>query len=106
MLDLETILILVSEALDLPIQHIKQCGSKRPELCDARSLVVFFCDKEQHNSKVIAEKLGYKSAKNIPYHVQRIKDQIETDRPLQKAYEKCSKKINSYKKKINHDRKN
>jgi len=96
MLDLETILILVSEALSLPIPHIKRCGSKRPELCDARSLVVFFCDKEGHHADRIAPQLGYKTGKNIPYHVDRVKFQIQSDRPLQKAYKKCSEKIKSY----------
>ena len=96
MLDLETILILVSEALNLPIHQIKQCASKRPELCDARSLVVFFCDKEQHHADDIAKKLGYKSGKNIPYHLDRVYKLIKTDRMLQKAYAKCSLKIKSY----------
>ena len=96
MLDLDTILIIVSETLNIPIPQIKQCASKRPELCDARSLVVFFCDKEQHHADDIAKKLGYKSGKNIPYHLERVNDLIKTDRVLQKSYEKCSLRIKSY----------
>ena len=96
MLDLDTILIIVSEALNIPIPKIKQCALKRPELCDARSLVVFFCDKEQHDADDIAKKLGYKGGNNIPYHLDRVNELIKTDRVLQKSYEKCSLRIKSY----------
>ena len=96
MLDLDTILILVSETLGIPIPQIKQCASNRRELSDARSLVVFFCDKEQHHADDIAKKLGYKGGKNIPYHLERVNELIKTDRVLQKSYEKCSLKIKSY----------
>ena len=94
MLDLDTILILVSETLNIPIPQIKQCASKRPELCDARSLVVFFCDKEQHDADDIAKKLGYKGGNNIPYHLDRVNELIKTNRVFQKSYVKWSLKVN------------
>ena len=96
MLDLDTILIIVSETINIPIPQIKQCASKRPELCDARSIVIFFCDKEKHDADDIAKKLGYKGGKNIPYHLDRVNELIKTDRILQKSYEKCSLRIKSY----------
>jgi len=96
MLDLETIQILISEALEVPKAHVISSG-QRGVVADARSLFVYFAHMEGHDLAVIAETLKVKSWQNAKYHVVRVKDLAKRDQIMRKHYALCSKKIKSFK---------
>lgn len=101
MIDLETILILVCEAMEVePVQVEKQ--NRGCQFADARSLYIFFANQHKFDPTEIAKSLNCKSGKPskhiifVNYHVDRIETLVSNDRRMQVAYAKCSEKIKSW----------
>jgi len=95
-IDLETILILVCEALEINPEHMK--GTARPpRLADARSLYMFFANKHNFDRDDIGRLIKYKTGACVPYHVNRVETLVKNDRMMQKSYTACSEKIKSWK---------
>ena len=98
MMDLETIMMLISEALSIPVDHIKS-KSRRDHLVDSRTLFVHFAILNGHDDASILDMLEYKNHNGIvQYHADRLKDLVETDRGMRERYGLVSVKIKSYKK--------
>ncbi len=96
MLELETILILVCEALETTPKLVKS-RFRHGILPDARSLTVFFAQKHGHGYCAIAKMLMFKRAPVLPYHVNRTNELLPRDAVFRKRYAACAEKIESYK---------
>lgn len=96
MLDLETIQILVGEALSLPKDQVISKGRRR-EIADARSLFIHFSHQQGHELIDIANHTNLQNSDAALYHVEKVDDLATRDTEMQKMYALCSEKIKSFK---------
>jgi len=94
-IDLETILILVSESLQMRPEQIAS-KSQRNDICDARSLFIFFACKAGYGRQEIIDEVKLSSKSAINYHIARVEDLVTRDRAMRGAYGKCSARIKAY----------
>lgn len=95
MLDLETILIIISETLCVPINQIK-LRNQTHDVVDARSLYVHFSSLNNFTYSQLVELINI-SAPTASYHIKRVRELVATDEDMRKKYAKCSGRIKSYK---------
>jgi len=99
MLDLETIQILVAEALSLPKDDVISKG-RRHEIADARGLFMHFSQQEGHDLLDIANFVSLQNRDAVLYHVEKVNDLVTRDKDMRDRYALCSEKIKSYRKAV------
>jgi len=102
MIDLETILILVSESCRVKLCHIIS-NSRRAEVVDARSLYIYFSKLNGHTFKRISASISLKP-NSAQFHIHRVRRLVAVDLKLQDLYGECSLAIKSFKQKYNHEK--
>ena len=95
MIDLETLLTLVSEALNMRPEDIRS-KSMRNDLNDARSLFIHFAKLEKQGRQEIIDAINMTSKSVVNYHVKRVADLVITDKAMRASYVKCSAQIKYY----------
>jgi len=101
MLDLETIQILIAEALSFHKDVVISKGRRR-DISDARSLFVYFSRKEGHALLDIAKFVSIQNRDAAQYHVDKIDGLVTRDKTVQAMYTKCTEKIKSYRKVVDN----
>jgi len=95
MIDLQSILVIVSETCKVKLAHIIS-NSRRAEIVDARSLYIYFGKLEGYTAKQIS-KLFAQNERSIDYHLHRVRRLVVIDKKLRHLYADCSEAIKSYK---------
>ena len=95
MIDRETLLTLVSEALNMRPEDIRS-KSMRNDLNNARSLFIHFAQLEKRGRQEIIDAINMTSKSAVNYHVKRVADLVVTDKVMRESYAKCSAKIKYY----------
>ena len=95
MINLETLLTLISEALNMRPEDIRS-KSMRNDLNDARSLFIHFAKLEKRGRQEIIDAINMTSKSAVNYHVKRVADLVITDKVMRESYAKCSAKVREY----------
>jgi len=85
---LDSVLKVITEALAVCPAKVRS-KTRIGEVQDARSLFVFFANREGHTDNEISRFLGFKSYQHVKYHVDRVNDYLTHDRPTQAKFATC-----------------